>query len=80
MVQSERKRQPYFAALRICMSGRGGFSTAADGPARQRQEWPAPYREWRRVQGRAPDLGVMAYDTSDAAVRADLKAIAVSSA
>ncbi|MCF3650570.1 hypothetical protein [Synoicihabitans lomoniglobus] len=40
--------------------------------------WPALYREWCRVQGREPDAAVLAYDTSYAAVRADLRELSVS--
>jgi len=40
--------------------------------------WPALYREWCRVHDRTPDAAVAGYDTSYAAVRADLKAISAS--
>ena len=40
--------------------------------------WPELYREWSRVHGREPDPVVLAYNTSYAAARADLKDISVS--
>jgi hypothetical protein len=40
--------------------------------------WPAAYREWCRVQQRTPDPAVLAYATSYAEARADLKELSVS--
>ena len=40
--------------------------------------WPALYREWCRVHGRAPDPRIAAYNTSYAAARADLRELSTS--
>lgn len=40
--------------------------------------WPALYREWCRIHGQEPDPAVLAYNTSYATARADLKELSVS--
>jgi hypothetical protein len=40
--------------------------------------WPALYASWCAAQGKAPDPAVLAYDTTYAASRADLKDVSVS--
>jgi hypothetical protein len=40
--------------------------------------WPGVYRAWCEAHGREPDTAVLAYDTSYAAQRADLKDVSVS--
>jgi hypothetical protein len=40
--------------------------------------WPALYLAWCEATGRTPDPAVLAYDTSYAAIRADLKDVSVS--
>jgi hypothetical protein len=40
--------------------------------------WPGVYRAWCEAQGTTPDPAVLAYDTSYAAQRADLKDVSVS--
>ena len=53
-------------------------SYRAQGLTAHENWWPELYREWCRVQGREPDPEVLAYNTSYAAARADLKDISVS--
>jgi hypothetical protein len=53
-------------------------SYRAQGLTAHENWWPELYREWCRVQGREPDPDVLAYKTSYAAARADLKDISVS--
>jgi hypothetical protein len=40
--------------------------------------WPALYTAWCEAQGTTPDSAVLAYDTTYAAIRADLKDVSVS--
>jgi hypothetical protein len=40
--------------------------------------WPPLYKEWCRLHGRTPNEKVLAYNTSYAAQRADLKELSVS--
>jgi hypothetical protein len=48
------------------------------GLTRHENWWPALYRAWCEAQGRKPDPAVLAYDTTYAASRADLKDVSVS--
>ncbi len=48
------------------------------GLTRHENWWPALYREWCRIQGQEPDPAVLAYDTSYATTRADLRTLEVS--
>lgn len=53
-------------------------SYRAQGLTAHENWWPKLYEEWRRVHDREPDPVVLAYNTSYAAARADLKDISVS--
>jgi len=48
------------------------------GLTRHENWWPGLYLEWCAAHGRKPDPGVLAYNTSYAASRADLKDVSVS--
>jgi hypothetical protein len=48
------------------------------GLTRHENWWPNLYRAWCEAQGTVPDPAVLAYDTSYAAARADLKDVSVS--
>ena len=48
------------------------------GLTRHENWWPALYTAWCEANGRQPDPAVLAYDTSYAASRADLKDVSVS--
>jgi len=48
------------------------------GLTRHENWWPALYREYCRIRGEEPDPAVLAYDTSYATARADLKELSVS--
>ena len=48
------------------------------GLTRHENWWPALYLAWCEAQGRKPDPAVLAYDTTYAASRADLKDVSVS--
>jgi hypothetical protein len=48
------------------------------GLTRHENWWPALYLAWCAAQGRKPDPAVLAYDTTYAASRADLKDVSVS--
>ena len=40
--------------------------------------WPALYREWCQIHGQQPDAAVLAYDTTYATARADLRELSAS--
>jgi hypothetical protein len=48
------------------------------GLTRHENWWPDLYREWCRVQGAEPEAAVLAYNTSYATARADLRELSVS--
>lgn len=48
------------------------------GLTRHENWWPALYREWCRVQAKEPDPAVLAFATTYAQVRADLKQVSTS--
>lgn len=48
------------------------------GLTRHENWWPALYREWCRLHAVEPDPNVLAYDTSYASTRADLREVSVS--
>jgi hypothetical protein len=48
------------------------------GLTRHENWWPGLYRAWCEAQGKTPDPAVLAYDTTYAASRADLKDVSVS--
>ncbi len=48
------------------------------GLTRHENWWPALYREWCRVHRLPPDAAALAYDTSYATVRADLRGVSAS--
>jgi hypothetical protein len=47
----------------------------AEGKTAHANWWPELYRAWCRVRGEMPDPKVESFETTYAAVRADLKAV-----